>query len=55
MNSLVASGITFTVGTDDIEIATAFFSNCFLNTLNEICPEKTVTFKYEFGKKYSPE
>ena len=55
VNSLVASGITFSVSNDDIEIAAAFFSNCFLNTLNEICPEKTVTFKYEFGKNNSPE
>ena len=51
MSNLVNTGITFSANTDNLEIAVEFFTQCFVSTLDEMCPEKTKTYKYEFGIK----
>ena len=53
--SLVMNGITFSSSTDNIELAANIFSDCFLETLDSLCPIKTQTFKHNFGLKTSPE
>ena len=53
--SLIINGITFSSSTDNIEFAANFFSECFLFTLDNLCPLKTQAFKHNFGLKTSPQ